>query len=308
MLKIHSVKTNNPCAMLEPFFKSPASNTNDPDNGRYDEYTKNAKLYFAMVDPAEADIIVYPTDWNKLDQELLQRLSKLTSSTKPLVIFHNDDNATPIDIENTIVYRTSMHRSNKKPYEYGLPAWSKDPITSLTIKHKESKPSVGFCGVCQTPLRNQLVAKLSQCETLDTNFVCRDNFWAGAMGESGFTAAARTRRLEFIDNILSNDFTLCPPGSGNFSYRLYETMSCGRIPIIPDTGQVLPYSETINWESVAVFVTFENVEQKILQTYNMTDLDYEDKQRKIRDVWKHYLSPNGFFSKLEHHIRCMNQK
>lgn len=167
MLKFYSMNVRNSCAMLQAFYGSPPSDANDPDNGRYDEYKKNASLYFSLVSPDEADVIIYPTDWNQMNNDIYQRLSKLTSPSKPMIIFHNDDDAKPVAVENALVYRTSMNRANGKPYEYGLPAWSADMVSSLTIRHKKGKPSIGFCGQCTVPIRTQLITKLRQCESLE---------------------------------------------------------------------------------------------------------------------------------------------
>lgn len=82
-------------------------------------------------------------------------------------------------------------------------------------------------------------------------------------------------------------------------------MSCGRIPVIPETGQVLPFEDRIDWPSIALFVTAGNVDSKILAEYNMLDDEaFENKQRNIKEVWRTHLSTDGFFSKLEEHIRC----
>lgn len=307
MLNIYSIKTNNPCAMLQPFFGAPSDDANDPDTGRYDEYQKNANLYFSMTDTNEAEAIIYPTDWNQMNGDIFQKLSKLASPSKPIIIFHNDDDANPIRIKNALVYRTSMIRSNGAPYEFGLPAWSKDLSPSLAIRRKSDKPSIGFCGQAQIPIRSNMLSKLSKCQSLTTDFIVRGTFWAGALGGGGFTNSAATRRAEFTNNILNNDFSLCPRGAGNFSYRLYETMSCGRIPVIPEASQVLPYENMIDWPSLALFVTLDNAESKILAEYNMLDNEgFEAKQREIRKVWETHLSTNGFFSKLEEHIRCQS--
>ena len=43
------------------------------------------------------------------------------------------------------------------------------------------------------------------------------------------TAASRAQYLEALR---SSDYTLCPPGSNVESYRIYEAMSMGSVPII----------------------------------------------------------------------------
>ena len=54
---------------------------------------------------------------------------------------------------------------------------------------------------------------------------------------------------------------LCARGRGNFSYRLYETLCSGRIPVFIDTDCVLPFEDVIDWRSLCVWVPEAEVDQ-----------------------------------------------
>ena len=47
--------------------------------------------------------------------------------------------------------------------------------------------------------------------------------------------------INSMKNLRDNCFNVCMRGAGNFSYRLYETMMMGRIPIIINSDQVFPF-------------------------------------------------------------------
>lgn len=57
---------------------------------------------------------------------------------------------------------------------------------------------------------------------------------------------------------MGSDYVLCARG-GDFSYRLYETLSYGRIPVFVDTDCVLPYDSEIKWKDYCVWVDEKEV-------------------------------------------------
>ena len=76
---------------------------------------------------------------------------------------------------------------------------------------------------------------------MDTNIVLRPSFYGGAAG--GDPDAQLQARTGYVENLVASDYVLCARGAGNFSYRLYETLSCGRIPVFVDTDCVLPHED-----------------------------------------------------------------
>lgn len=53
----------------------------------------------------------------------------------------------------------------------------------------------------------------------------------------------------------SSNFSICPRGFGTTSFRLYETMQLGTLPIYVWEGEAwLPYSNVIDWSKFALVV------------------------------------------------------
>ena len=56
----------------------------------------------------------------------------------------------------------------------------------------------------------------------------------------------------------SSNFSFCPRGFGSTSFRLYETLQLGTIPIyVWDEELWLPFQEIVNWDEFAIVVSFE---------------------------------------------------
>ena len=115
-------------------------------------------------------------------------------------------------------------------------------------------------------------------------------------------------RGEFVANLLDCDYALCVRGMGNFSYRFYEALCCGRIPVIVDTDGVLPFDEEIDWRAYAVWVRPEDIEhigERIAEFHAAISPDdaFQALQRRCRRLWEERLSPPGFFTQLHRYFQ-----
>jgi hypothetical protein len=65
---------------------------------------------------------------------------------------------------------------------------------------------------------------------------------------------------EFIEVTERSVFTLCPRGYGRTSYRLYEAMALGSIPVyIWDDVEWLPYKDRLDWNDFSVSLNIKDI-------------------------------------------------
>ena len=148
--------------------------------------------------------------------------------------------------------------------------------------------SIGYCGHTMHG-RNKYLSLLSDSD-VKTNFIVRKGFWAPGIDK-------RIARKEYFENIETNIFTFCYRGGGNFSYRFYETLSMGRIPVLLDTDSVIPFIDTTKTTENCIIVKSPyDVEQEIMNFCNTYDINKI--QRINRKLWEDYLSPLGFVKQL----------
>jgi len=157
-------------------------------------------------------------------------------------------------------------------------------------------------------IRAAALQELSKSPLVETNFLIREQFLGGALlpsGEIDF-AAMQLVRSEFEQNMVESDYILCARGAGNFSYRLYETLSCGRIPVFVDTDCVLPYQTEIDWESYCVWVSAKDIKhigEKVAEFHeSLSEQMFANLQQECRRLWESYLSPEGFFQNFYKHF------
>jgi exostosin family protein len=272
-----------------------------------------------------------------------QFLERTRKAKKVTVIFFWNDSDEAIPYDRTAVLRTSLYCSCKKANEFAMPAWSEDFVAKylggqLPVRSKHARPVVGFCGYAPsilTPngmsgairkwknfltklgrqkkadssIRNEALQALSSNPWVHPKIVIREHFFGHAFLPSGELDYVKLQRLrqEYVQNIVESDYILCARGGGNFSYRLYETLSCGRIPVFVDTDCVLPYDSEIKWKDYCVWVDETEVEktgEKVAEFHaSLSDRQFVELQRECRRLWESHLSPEGFFANLYKHFR-----
>ncbi len=316
-----------------------------PDSHRFDLYMQLGQRYFSMVPLPEAEVIVAPGEWiaGGVNESIRQLADEASRFDKPLVIFFNNDSSESIEIKGSVIFRTSFYRSTRQPNEFAFPGWSEDFVHTylggqLVLRQKQIQPVIGYCGYTTmgprssnnrqwlakgyqwlanrgivtlhhpgARLRSRSVYHLSHSRYVQTNFVIRNTFWNGAILHGQMDSqVAQQSRCEFVQNMVESDYILCTRGAGNFSYRLYETLSCGRIPVFIDTDCVLPYDHLINWRDYCVWVEeseLGSIAEKVAAFHEaLSSQEFLELQRACRALWEEWLSPTGFFANFHRHF------
>jgi hypothetical protein len=191
--------------------------------------------------------------------------------------------------KSLILLRTSIRKSIRAHNELPLPyVWSSYEQNSEACI-SEAKPCVGFCGLASKP-RRKLIKTFLASPDIICNFICRDKFWGGSPHDKMLTQ-------EFDNNMAGNSFILAPRGKGNFSMRFYQALSAGRIPVLVDTDNLLPFSENISWKDKIIFESNEKrCAERVLEVFRSGA--YLSMQRECRQVYEQYFSFENYFKEL----------
>lgn len=149
--------------------------------------------------------------------------------------------------------------------------------------------------------RNKILKMISENRNIKTNYLMRTKYRAGYRPQ-GRKDPFHPTRLEFIQNILDSDYTVCMRGGGNFSVRLYETLSLGRIPIFIDSDSPLPFEEFFNFRDYFVYIKeneLENISEKILSFHqSLTPDEFLSYQQRCYALWLNYFSKKSYIENL----------
>ena len=99
---------------------------------------------------------------------------------------------------------------------------------------------------------------------------------------------------EFIDTAKRSVFTLCPRGYGKTSYRLYEAIALGSIPVyIWDDVEWLPYKDELSWDEFSVSMNIKDIERLPEIIEGHTPEMIKQKQNKLKELYKEYFTMPG---------------
>ena len=261
---------------------------------------------------------------------------------KKIILFYYYDPVKKLDIPNAIVFRTSLLKTKKDNNEFAMPAYGDDlrtrkPITEADFYLiKTALPSVGFRGQSaplQLPVKLQIKRKLNHLFkfsgiqkqlNLHYNFgylARRDAIGSCIQNKNiktdiSFTTIEQSwdpinGKLPFVNNVFNNQYNICVSGHGNYSFRLYEILSAGRIPVFINTDCVLPFEEFINWKNHVVWVEEKDASkagQYILNFHQSKSPEqFIELQQSNRKLWEQYFSKNGFYKNINQYFPLIDK-
>jgi hypothetical protein len=280
------------------------------------------------------------TSWaSRPDLRLARRCAALARCAReagvPVVVFFTGDRSCDrVGIRDAIVLREGGYRSRMGPLDRAAPAFVDDLVLDHlddrpTILTRTARPVVGFCGLARhrsgpavrlreaastlttlvydgqihpsqfsgENLRARAIDHLRRHGRVDTDFIVRS--------ESVFFGRTDVEqvRAEFVGNLDASLYSLCIRGSGNYSYRLYETMALGRVPVIVDTDLALPAADRVPWKEIAVWVDereLDGLGDAIADFHRRLSADdVVSLQHRLRRLWLEHLRPASWLADLD---------
>lgn len=274
---------------------------------------------FKILDNCEtADFAILPFFLNrekycKYYTGLREIVKNLKKFHKRLIVFYINDDNDLLDLENTIMFRPGLYKSQKRAHEYPCPHFSEDLCCTeagnkVHVVKRENlfSPIVGFCGDTNVlfagqETRNHVLAKLIESRWCRTNFLLRTGFYFHQSEEQKL----RNRR-EYIENLLESEYCLAVRGAGNFSIRFYEICCLGKIPVFIDTDCWIPFDHMIEYRNLFVWINRDEVgfvgEKLNYLNRALSDSEYRQRCLFIRKIWLQYFSMRGFFNHMGRYL------
>lgn len=111
----------------------------------------------------------------------------------------------------------------------------------------------------------------------------------------GVSGENRVRGLHYRDVMARSRFVLCPAGKGVATWRLFETMRAGRVPVII-ADRWIP-TEGPDWQSFSVFVAEKDV-GSISERLRYREAEAFRMGAAARQAWETFFSAERAFSTL----------
>lgn len=268
------------------------------ENNRFEKLIKEGKKYLQFVSIEECDFVVIPYKWDNCSNTTQAIIDEARKFNKKILTLHNDDYAPQVRLSpnDGFLFTTTLVKNQNQENEFSFPAFTGDffeKSNSFNISKR-----LGFCGGITHQIRYDVLNLIFNSD-LDKDIIIRKGFWAPELSKDD-------AREQFINNMINNTFIICMRGAGNFSYRLYETMMMGRIPIIIDSNQVFPFEKKIDYSEFSFRIDHSNVFNivSILKEFirTLSDDKIKEMQTKSRQIWEDYMSPEGWIKNFNKEI------
>lgn len=202
---------------------------------------------------------------NKFEKEQLKPFCEslpLWGQKKHLLFFGSTCSA-EVDID-AIVFRTSCHKLSKdRAFYYEVDFRDTEKVPPIS----QAKHRCAFLGCVNTHYSRRTIR--DAVGPGDFYEETKDFFMFLSDGEKHFM------RRRWIDVLNKSQFILCPRGSGLNSFRFFEALAFGRIPVLFSDDAKLPMEDRIKYNEFVVRVP----EQDIKNTQ-----DYVNQFIRSRDV------------------------
>jgi len=111
----------------------------------------------------------------------------------------------------------------------------------------------------------------------------------------GSTPELAQRKHFFASIVRDSKFVLCPRGGGLASFRLFETLAAGRVPVIISDGWVPPVGPM--WDRVALRVPESQVD-RVASIVQSRESEFDAMARNARSAWEQWFAPDVLFHRM----------
>jgi len=264
-----------------------------PHQGNNPLIEKHCYNFFRKnLEKIDSDYIYLPIQWTSY-----HLLNGYGSNIHPLITFYAEimdqlpnekfftvvqyDGGTLIELNNCRVFAASGSFSSpigKNSVYEPIPLLC-DPHPLIENENKQYK--VVFCGRRTHELREKMFDTLSDVDgynLYDTS-----------------SAAISQEDVDTFRTLLSDSiFGLCPRGYGPASFRFYETIQMGCIPIYISDQFWLPFADYIDWNKLCLMITpdeIESIPEKVDQLIQSEE--YKNMLEYGQYCYNNYLSWDG---------------
>lgn len=148
-----------------------------------------------------------------------------------------------------------------------------------------------FVGSMTHPIRNKMI---DACKNT-TKIKLYVKNWSPVVNDTEFNT--------FVKLTLNSKFCLAPRGYGQSSFRMYEAMQLGSIPVYISNTPYLPFSDELNYSEFSVILGENDLPNivEILESYS--DDKIHQMCEKMKFVWDNYFSLEGMYQQIIKRIK-----
>lgn len=207
-----------------------------------------------------------------LRNDLKRYLNSLDKNEKYFVVSTHDDAPAEDLPPNTLVFAAG---GNAKKIDIPIPLTcgphniAEDPLRTIPCS---------FVGSMTHPIRQSLLSEVHN----KPGVLIQAFDWQEKVSD---------QKADLFKQITQRSiFSLCPRGYGATSYRLYESIQLGSIPVYVSDKHLLPWSDELDWRGFCVIVNPHDIKKVLESTLGLTDSRVKEMQKNLKDIWNNHFS------------------
>lgn len=210
--------------------------------------------------------------------------SSLKKDGKYFTICQFDDGPLESFPEDTLIFSAGGNREGENIIPIPLIC---SPIPNELISNKEKTIFASFVGSRNThPIRMDMCKHLSN---LDDYHISADS-WSPTVPIDSFK--------HFVEITCSSKYSLAPRGYGKQSFRLYEILQLGSVPVYISDEHYLPWSDELDWNDFCVPVNEDEIEDTDTILKSIDDVEYNKLLENGKKVYEEYFTLEGMFKNI----------
>ena len=103
---------------------------------------------------------------------------------------------------------------------------------------------------------------------------------------------------KFLDITCSSKFGLAPRGYGKSSFRMYEILQLGTVPVYISDVHYLPWADELDWNDFCVPVNEDEIEDIDAILKSISDVEYNELLENGRRIYEEYFTLEGMFKNI----------
>ena len=108
-------------------------------------------------------------------------------------------------------------------------------------------------------------------------------------------SAIEQQKQRYAEVLARSKFVLCPRGAGTASFRIFETMAAGRVPVVLSDAWVAPQGP--DWENCALMVSESQVDD-LAQILEKHEARFPTMAQAARREWEQWFAPDVLFHRM----------
>lgn len=272
-------------------------------------------LPFLVKNLRKAECVLIPHDVFVWTDDYFNHIKSISADI-PVLFFNRSDNPLSVNLSNSFSLQNTYSKSVSA--QQIIVPYNVISLERAPLRKYKSKPTVSFVGFVPgfsprrvlTAVGNDFPYSLVNNPTIVRRFGVRRlerRFEDSLVVKRSMYGGARSLlkepelwRREFLEAIYLSDFVFCPRGDANSSQRLYETLSSGRIPILPNTNQKFPvFKDDFCLHHVLTSITSRDVHIRVADFWDkLNSSSYTQIQQDLRLLYKCSLNYAAFILKL----------